>query len=195
MMICPRCNTPVAAGNRYCTSCGADLSASAAPAAGGYQAAGGPAPVKVKVVKSAPRTAGAAPASTIRVPTPGNCYYHQNLVATHVCGRCGRSVCTDCAKNHGGITFCTECAGRMPGVSGPIAGARTNGLAIASLILGILGVPILPIIFGFIARKQIAESGGAQQGDGMALWGIILGFAFIGFLALLVIIGISAASL
>jgi Domain of unknown function (DUF4190) len=61
---------------------------------------------------------------------------------------------------------------------------KTNGLAIASLVLGIIpctGVTsILAIVFGFIARNQIEKSGGTQQGSGMALAGIILGFVWIG---------------
>jgi predicted metalloprotease len=55
----------------------------------------------------------------------------------------------------------------------------TNGLSIASLVLGIVWVfglgSILALIFGIVARKQIAESGGRQGGSGMALAGIILG--------------------
>ena len=61
---------------------------------------------------------------------------------------------------------------------------RTNGLAIASLVLGIIpctGITsILAIVFGFMARNQIEQSGGTQQGSGMALAGIILGFVWIG---------------
>ena len=61
---------------------------------------------------------------------------------------------------------------------------KTNGFAIASLILGIIpctGITsILAIVFGFIARNQIEQSGGTQQGSGMALAGIILGFVWIG---------------
>ena len=61
---------------------------------------------------------------------------------------------------------------------------KTNGFAIASLILGIIpctGITsILAIVFGFIARNQIEQSGGRQQGSGMALAGIILGFVWIG---------------
>ena len=48
----------------------------------------------------------------------------------------------------------------------------TNGFAIAALICGILCAP-LGIIFGFIARSQIRHTG--EQGDGMALAGIIVG--------------------
>ncbi|MDQ2706417.1 MAG: DUF4190 domain-containing protein [Actinomycetota bacterium] len=61
----------------------------------------------------------------------------------------------------------------------------TNGLAVASLILGIVGlclgffvVPFIgavpALICGYLGRKQIRERGDA--GDGMALAGIILGW-------------------
>lgn len=55
----------------------------------------------------------------------------------------------------------------------------TNSLAIASLVLSILGVccgvgSIVGIVLGFVARNQIRTSG--QSGDGMALAGIIIGF-------------------
>ena len=53
----------------------------------------------------------------------------------------------------------------------------TNGLAIASMVLGIGWVwwigSILALVFGFVARKQIRERG--QRGDGMAIAGIVLG--------------------
>jgi hypothetical protein len=69
---------------------------------------------------------------------------------------------------------------------------KTNGFAIASLVLGIIpctGITsILAVVFGFIARNQIQQSGGTQQGSGMALAGIILGFFWI---AINVIYGIA----
>ena len=78
------------------------------------------------------------------------------------------------------------------------AGPKTNGLAIASLILGILWVcfvgSILALIFGYMARKQIKESGGTQQGDGMALAGIILGWIGVAFLVLDIILVITGAT-
>jgi hypothetical protein len=55
----------------------------------------------------------------------------------------------------------------------------TNGYAIASLVLSILGVlgigSLLGIIFGVKARREIRDAGGYQGGDGMALAGIIIG--------------------
>lgn len=63
------------------------------------------------------------------------------------------------------------------------APAKTSGMAIASLVLGIVGLlscgcligSILAIVFGQIAKKNIRESGGAQGGAGMAKAGFILG--------------------
>ncbi|MEU2286684.1 DUF4190 domain-containing protein [Streptomyces sp. NPDC013178] len=58
------------------------------------------------------------------------------------------------------------------------SGSRTNGLAIASLCCGIVGLFILnivlgplAIIFGAVARRQTA----VRNGAGMAKAGIILG--------------------
>jgi hypothetical protein len=55
----------------------------------------------------------------------------------------------------------------------------TNGLAIASLVCGIAafftGITCIPaIICGHTARRQIRRTG--EQGDGMALAGLILGY-------------------
>jgi hypothetical protein len=60
------------------------------------------------------------------------------------------------------------------------------------LVLGIVWVfgvgAILAVIFGFVARKQIRESGGRQSGNGMATAGIILGFVGIAGLILWIIL-------
>ena len=73
---------------------------------------------------------------------------------------------------------------------------RTNGLAIASLVCGIGGflflIPaILGIIFGFIARSQIRNSNGEQKDRGMALAGIIVGFAWVAILVLEITLSIA----
>ena len=62
------------------------------------------------------------------------------------------------------------------------------------MVCGIAGflffIPaILGIIFGFIARSQIKQSKGTQKGDGMAIAGIIVGFAWIALLVLLIAFG------
>ena len=64
----------------------------------------------------------------------------------------------------------------------------TNGLAIASMVLGILWIywigSILALVFGYVANNQIKRSGGQQGGRGMAIAGIVLGWVGIGILAL-----------
>jgi hypothetical protein len=66
--------------------------------------------------------------------------------------------------------------------------ASTNGLAIASLVLGIVflcGVgSVLALVFGYIARGQIDQAGGAQQGRGFATAGIVLGWVGVGLIVL-----------
>mgnify|MGYP003350445616 FL=1 len=75
---------------------------------------------------------------------------------------------------------------------------RTNGFAIASLVLGCVGIftcglgSVLAVIFGFIARSQIRQRG--EQGNGMALAGIILGFVFLALFVIYVIVVAITAS-
>lgn len=65
---------------------------------------------------------------------------------------------------------------------------RTNGMAIASMVLGILWLywigSVLALVFGYIARRQIQESRGNQGGAGMATAGIVLGWIGVGILSL-----------
>ncbi len=61
-----------------------------------------------------------------------------------------------------------------------------NGMAIASMVLGIVWVywigSILALVFGYIAKRQIAERN--ESGGGMATAGIVLGWVGVGFLVL-----------
>jgi uncharacterized protein DUF4190 len=79
--------------------------------------------------------------------------------------------------------------GYAPAMAG-YAGPRTDGLAIGSLIVGILslvcaagclGVLLGPAaaVMGFISRQRVTASGGTVGGGGMAIAGLILGI--IGF--------------
>jgi hypothetical protein len=56
----------------------------------------------------------------------------------------------------------------------------TNGLAVASLIAGFLWIgwvgSILAVIFGHIALGQINRSSGREQGSGLAIAGLVLGY-------------------
>src|SRR6476469_7523259 len=119
------------------------------------------------------------------------------------CRHCGATIAT-------GAKFCPACgavqppepvAGGMPGYvpapqslptgapsDAPAAPKSTNGLAIASMVLGIVWVwwigSILALIFGYVAKGQIDRSQGRQGGRGMAIAGIVLGWVGIGMMAL-----------
>jgi hypothetical protein len=64
----------------------------------------------------------------------------------------------------------------------------TNGMAVASLVLGILWIywvgSIMALVFGYVARQQIAQRG--ESGGGLAVAGIVLGWIGVGTLALVV---------
>jgi Domain of unknown function (DUF4190) len=93
--------------------------------------------------------------------------------------------------------------GRVRGQAGLVASkpqvpvipdAPTNGMAIASLVLGLLWLggtgSLLAIIFGFIGRGQINRRG--QDGRGMAVTGIVLGFIGLASTLIWVIVLVSA---
>jgi hypothetical protein len=62
---------------------------------------------------------------------------------------------------------------------------KRSGMAVASLVLGILAVipcfwgcfifGILAVIFGQLGKRDIRDSAGAKTGEGAAKWGFILG--------------------
>jgi hypothetical protein len=90
-------------------------------------------------------------------------------------------------------------AGYPGGVPAP-AQQTTNGLAIASLVLGIIWIfglgSILAVIFGFVGRKQIRQSGGRQSGDGLAIAGIVLGLiGVVGLVLWIVLIAVVATNI
>ena len=72
-----------------------------------------------------------------------------------------------------------------PAYQYPYATQRTNSMSIASLVSGILAWLLCPflggvlaVIFGHVARGQIKQSG--EAGGGMAIAGLILGYANVG---------------
>ncbi|KWS02267.1 hypothetical protein AZ78_4934 [Lysobacter capsici AZ78] len=74
---------------------------------------------------------------------------------------------------------------------------ETNAMAVVSLIAGILSWIVLPIIgsaaaivCGHMARAQIRREPARYDGDGMAIAGLVLGWAsvIVGLLTLLVVV-------
>src|SRR5713226_10287701 len=77
-------------------------------------------------------------------------------------------------------------------VASPIEAGKTSGRALGSLITGIFGLLLFPlaivaIILGHISRSEIRKSNGLQ-GAGMALTGLIFGYAGIAFIPLILIV-------
>ena len=92
-------------------------------------------------------------------------------------------------------------AARPPAVTGaasPAPVARTNGLAIASLACGIAQFVVGPlatipaIVLGHVARSQIRRTG--EQGAGLALAGLILGWATVILGIVLIVVGLAVAA-
>ena len=73
----------------------------------------------------------------------------------------------------------------------------SSQLAIASLVLGVLSWVVLPvlgalgaIVCGHLARRDIRAARGALGGDGLAIGGLVLGYAHLVLLVLGVILAI-----
>jgi hypothetical protein len=71
----------------------------------------------------------------------------------------------------------------------------TNGMAVASMVLGIVGITIgwflmaipsvLAVIFGHVALGTMRRTG--QQGRGMAIAGLVTGYIVVGVVAVLLL--------
>jgi hypothetical protein len=71
----------------------------------------------------------------------------------------------------------------------PLVSPPTSNLAVASLVSGIAGLVLLPIvggilaiILGYMARREIRERPDEVSGDGLALAGIVLGWISVGLM-------------
>jgi hypothetical protein len=85
--------------------------------------------------------------------------------------------------------------GYVPVVATTPAQPPNNGLAVTSMVLSLVGIPLmcawigfllglLGVIFGHIARSQIKRDG--TRGSGMAVAGIAVGYCIIGLLLLVI---------
>jgi hypothetical protein len=123
------------------------------------------------------------------------------------CGECG-------TQSTEGDTFCATCGEPLvaqtavaavhppppPQVHVYVPGApvvqATNGMAVAALVCGILGIFVLALIFGYVGRRQIDESYGRYGGRGMATAGIVLGWIglvlFVLWIVLIIVVLVAA---
>jgi len=87
-------------------------------------------------------------------------------------------------------------AGGWAGYGYGYAPPHTNGLAIASFVLGLGGWvlcgvgSVVAIVLGFVSRNQIKQSWGRQTGSGFATAGIALGFIGASFWIIVLILNI-----
>jgi Domain of unknown function (DUF4190) len=76
----------------------------------------------------------------------------------------------------------------------PYAAQKTNGLAVAAMVVSLVSLVTCPLIgiagaiMGHVARRQIAER--REEGSGMALTGIIVGWVATGLMVVGVLIWI-----
>lgn len=78
----------------------------------------------------------------------------------------------------------------------PVMVAKTNVLAIVALISGVVGLTVVPfvgsivaVVTGHMARKELRRTG--EQGEGLALAGLITGYIGIGLGALVTVLVIA----
>ena len=99
-MKCNKCGQDNSDEAAFCNKCGEKLGE-----------------ISVKIQRGVKATQGTrqavAPRATAQVrrnvSTPGMCFYHQQLPASYVCSRCGRSICKSCASFVGALAFCPHC--------------------------------------------------------------------------------------
>jgi hypothetical protein len=97
---CPSCGYNNRDDAAFCSSCGTSVGTGTQPTAPSLK----PVP-SVRVVT--PVSMGGS--SPVRVPTPGQCFYHPSLPAVFVCNRCGRCICRDDSKGYMDLVLCPQC--------------------------------------------------------------------------------------
>lgn len=116
-----------------------------------------------------------------------------------VCSRCGQAVtegaaaCPACGQV---TAFANAGSAALPpqtpiGTEVPVAAQKTSGMAIASLIFGILflfPLNILAIVFGHISLSQIKKSAGRLGGRGIAIAGLVLGYLGLAMIPFILIV-------
>jgi hypothetical protein len=120
------------------------------------------------------------------------CYNHPDVEAVSTCSHCGKAICGACSVDVTGKIMCQTCvATGAVSIAPPSTAKPYNPLAFISLGLGLFGrlgclcgggfggllFGIPAGIVGYIAQRQIAQSGSNQQGKEFALVGLILGIA------------------
>ena len=99
--------------------------------------------------------------------------------------------CAKCGAPLNGAAFCSACGNSANGApvggpsgapaGGPVSGQyfppppKTNGLAVASLVLSLLCLSPLALILGIVSLNQITKSNNTEGGKGLAIAGVVIG--------------------
>jgi uncharacterized membrane protein len=97
--------------------------------------------------------------------------------------------CPQCGKgNPEAAKFCNHCGTALPeGPAAPTVLPRTSGLAVASLVLGIVGFwccgapAIAGLILGLVAISDINQSAGRLTGRRLATAGVVISAVVLAF--------------
>jgi type IV pilus assembly protein PilA len=108
--------------------------------------------------------------------------------------------CPYCAQTIGDdAQTCPYCRANLVWPSAMAAGAETSGKAIGSLVCGILFFfppsAVLAIIMGHLSLSEIRRSAGRLGGKGMAIAGLVLGYAGLAWVPILIIAAIAIPNL
>ncbi|WP_179951029.1 DUF4190 domain-containing protein [Xylanimonas oleitrophica] len=80
------------------------------------------------------------------------------------------------------------------GFYGTLQSQGTDGVSIAALVTGVLGLGVVPVVLGIVGLNRVRNTG--RQGKGLAVAGIVLGGISIvvgAFLVVLMLLGLGAA--
>jgi len=175
---CPICAEQVKAAALICRFCGHDFRTDAAP----WQT-----PAQAGSTPQTPAQAPQSPAQDWGAWAPAAAAPGQGQTATPQGPEWGQWGAAPGVQTSGPL----PAPSTVPGTGSPEAmhqHPRTNGYAIASMVLGILWIwwigSALALIFGYVAKNQIDRSNGMETGRGMAIAGIILGWVGVGLLVL-----------
>jgi len=117
------------------------------------------------------------------------------------CAGCGNSMNAD-------DQFCRTCGRQVssgaavtPATSAPspLAPPQTSGKAVISLICGLFffffPISIVAVVFGHLSLSEIRKSAGRLTGNGLAIAGLVLGYAGLAALPVLIIAAIAIPNL
>ena len=113
----------------------------------------------------------------------------------------GTTLCPNRHPVRIGSAFCSDCGApvseSLPTHTAKGSSTRNDGFAVASLVLGIVGLfiglcSILALVFGYKARRRINTNPGLKQGRGRALAGIVLGWIGIAWMVVLCAVIVTA---